>query len=216
MIIAFLLPKSGLAGDDVQYWSRYGVKLMDTQYVDYVNYSEFRVMDDVSEIRLWYNSQRLQFDVVPHLKFGLNYTYLESRGRSKKNVLGRFNNQHRFELEANPYFNLTNNLKVLNRNRLEFRWIDNKGSDNTRFRQRWELRYQIQNIPFINYIYTNSEYFFDLSQRDINQNRWIPVGVEIPIMNNLAINLFYMIQSNKNGGDWSSNQIFGTYLSYVF
>lgn len=75
------------AEDDVQYWPRYSVKAIDTKYVDFTNYGELRLTEDISDLNTWFTSQKIQIDPFPHLNLGINYTYLRNKTvNSKTNV----------------------------------------------------------------------------------------------------------------------------------
>ena len=212
LILSFLFISPAFAEDDFQYWSWYDIKLIDTEYVDFINHSQLRFFDDSSDFSLWFTSQRLRFDFFKHLGFGLNHTYIENevnRTTSKK----QFKYQHRLELEINPRWTLNNFLKIKNRNRFEFRWIEDRGSNNTRFRHRWHLEVPIKQVESIKSIYANNEFFVDFKSREINENRAVPLGISFTTSEKTGFSIFYMIQSKKGSKDWSSNQVLGTKIS---
>lgn len=210
-----LCPARAMAEDDVQYWSQYSLKPLDTKYVDYVSYGELRLIDDVSDFSFWQTTQRLIFDLIPYLSLGTNYTFLEEQIINSKTKEKEFKYHHRFELEVNPYYEIKKwiHVKIKNRNRFEFRWIEDHGSDNGRFRQRWELEFPISKVPRVKSVYINNEFFVALNRQELNQNRAVPFGINFKICSKANLSVFYMIQSKKGAHDWSSNQIVGTHLS---
>lgn len=213
--LSVLFPSATFAEDDFQYWSRYALKVIDTKYFDYTNYWEFRVFEDASDIGLWYTSQKFSVDAHPYLSLGLNYTYLENEGVNKISKDDEFKYQHRLELEVNPHWQYKDWIKLKNRNRMEFRWIEDQGSDNGRYRQMWAVEVPIKNVPVLKSIYVNNELFFDLNKEKYNQNRLIPFGVTLSLPGKSSLQIFYMIQSVKKK-DWSSNQILGSQINISF
>jgi len=204
------------AEDDFQYWSRYSVKAIDTKYVDFVNFWDLRFMEDSSRLRLWFTSQKIQIDPVEWLGFVIAHTYLENSAVNSRTKTREFVPQHRLELEANPKWKVAPWLTLKNRNRVEFRWIEDKGSDNTRTRHMIEIEFSLKKNRFVKSVYTNSEIFVDFNRHTINENRAIPAGINFNLYKKSTLGVFYMIQSQKGARDWSSNQILGTQVSLVF
>lgn len=203
-----------MAEDDVQYWSQYSLKAIDTKHVDYVSFWDLRFTDDLSDFSYWQATQRLIFDFIPYLSLGTNYTFLEEQVANSKTKEEEFKHHHRLELEINPHYELKKwvHVNIKNRNRFEFRWIEDQGSDNGRFRQRWELEFPLKRIPAVKSVYINNEYFVAFNRQELNQNRVIPIGINFKIFSKAILSVFYMIQSKKGANDWSSNQIVGTHL----
>lgn len=215
--ICWLLPApSVFSEDDVQYWSRLSIKAIDTNYFDYVTYGELRLTEDSSDFHFWQTSQKFQFDPIDHLSLAINYTHLQEEVSDSKTRKSEFKVHNRFELEVNPYAAIKDYVKIKSRNRIEFRWIEDRGSDNTRFRQMWQIEVPIKKVPFLQSIYINNELFYDFNREQFTQNRWIPGGVAIKIYEKSLIRIFYMIQSVKGRPDWSSNQILGTHIELAF
>lgn len=215
-LLLFIFTPPVFSEDDFQYWSQYSLKAIDTKYVDYVSYGELRFfIDDVSDFSYWQTTQRLIFDPFKYLSFGTNYTYLETLTKNSKMKQEEFKHHHRLELEVNPQYELKKwiHVKIKNRNRFEFRWIEDQGSDNGRFRHRWELEFPIQKVPRVKSIYVNNEFFVVFNRQELNENRVVPFGIIFKICSKAALSVFYMIQSKKGANDWSSNQIVGTHLS---
>src|SRR3989338_5734695 len=157
------------AEDDVQYWPRYSVKAIDTKYIDFTNYWEMRLTEDVSDLNTWFTSQKIQIDPFAHLNLGINYTYLKNKTVNSKTNVRNFTDQHRLELEATPYWSWRDRLKIKNRSRMEFRWIEGRGSDHGRFRNMWEFEMQLKKIPRVESVFANNEIFVDLNKELINE-----------------------------------------------
>lgn len=204
------------AEDDFQYWSRAQIKLLDTRYADFIHLGETRFMENASRTGLWYTSQKLQLDPFANLSFGLAYTYLENEVSNPAGTRSEFKQQQRLELEINPRWTAGSHLRIKNRNRVEFRWIEDKGSDNGRFRHLWEAEFPLSKTGFLQSVYFNNEIFFDFNRENINENRVIPAGITVRLYKKSSLKIFHMIQSRKSAGDWLSNQIAGTHLFIEF
>ncbi len=211
----FLLCGVLYAGDDFQNWNSMQLKVVDTEYVDYVTYGELRLTNDAGKLGFWQTTQKLQYDFFKYLGLATNYTYLESEVANAKQTRNEFKYHHRFELEANPRWAWKDRVKLRNRNRIEFRWIEGRGSDNTRWRTLGEVEVPLRKIPIIKSVYMNDELFIDFPRQTINETRIIPAGLTLGLYQGVDLKVFYMIQMQK-GSTWSSNQILGTQLSMDF
>ncbi len=206
---------SVFASDDFQYWSRATLKTLDNDKFSLATYGEGRMMEDAGEARFYLISEQMAYHWLEYLDLGLNYTYLENKV-SSSTTEDQFKYQHRLELEMNPHWSLTDWLDIKNRNRVEFRWIEDQGSDNTRFRQLLELYFPLKNTALFKGFYLNDEYFYDFRAEKITENRFIPVGVDFKISGNVSLKIFYMLQALKRANDWSSDQIVGTHVTISF
>ncbi|OGW85718.1 MAG: hypothetical protein A3C35_02255 [Omnitrophica bacterium RIFCSPHIGHO2_02_FULL_46_11] len=204
------------AEDDFQYWQRLQIKAIDTKHVDYITYGELRFLDDVSDFGFWQASQKLQLDPIKYLQLGVNYTYLQNEAVDTKTKKKDFKSHHRLELEINPYYQVTHWLKFKTRNRLEFRWIEDAGSDNARFRHMDELEFPLKHLGPLQSIYANNEFFVDFNRERIVENRVIPIGLTFKLYKKTTFKIFYLIQSKRGSRDWSSNQVLGSQLSLAF
>ena len=214
VLSAFLIFGPAWASDDTQSWSRLTLKTWQQGPWSLSTYGDLRLMDDVSESRLYLVSEQLKYRWLQNMDLGVNYTYLESKARRAWGP-EEFKYQHRLELEANPGWSVWDRLMVKNRNRVELRRIEDQGSDNTRFRQLWELSFPLRDKAAFKSIYTNNEIFVD-DQGRINENWVIPLGAEFDINDKTSLKIFYMVQSRKGTADWSSNQIIGTHVVISF
>ncbi|MCA9407990.1 MAG: DUF2490 domain-containing protein [Candidatus Omnitrophica bacterium] len=207
------LIQPALARDDFQYWSQYSFKMYDGKFIDLVTFAELRMKEDTTKAGLYFISERLTFDYFKNFQMGLNYTYLNTR---KTTIDDDFKFHHRFELEGNPHWSLGERFKVKMRNRMEFRWIEDNGSHNTRYRQQWTLEYPLNKWKTIQSVYISSEFFYDIAKHEYNENRSVPLGMQFKINDKSALKVYYMIQSTKSSQEWGSNHILGTLISFKF
>lgn len=217
LLFGLMLTSNVWAGDDFQYWSRYSLKVVDTDKIDWTIFTEARMYNDTNDLGLYYVSQKLSYAAWEHLSLGANYTYLNYRSQNSSGELADDRYQHRLEFEANPKFDLSDKLSLTNRNRVEFRWIENKGSYNTRVRHRWTLAYKITDHKPLSNVYCESEFFYNIAENDYDENRTIPLGLTFNLNSKTSLKTFYMIQTKLGSNDnWHANQIFGTQLSLKF
>ncbi len=203
------------AEDDFQYWSQYSLKMIDTEKIDWSIYTEGRFYNDAKDVGLYLVSQKIKYDFFKHLSLGTNYTYLQFKTNNTVASRSEFKYQHRAELEINPHWSFGDVLKFDSRNRVEFRWIEDKGSYNTRSRHRLNFTFPIKNKRFLKGIYANSEFFYNIAENQYDENRSVPIGLNFKLNDKSSLKTFYMIQAKK-GTNWSSNQILGTLLSLKF
>ena len=209
-LFLFVLASGARAEDDFQSWNQVSLKVPVTDKVSLTTFMDARLTEDVRELGIYYFSERLNVKASEHWTLGLNYTYLLSRSGDE------YRKQDRVELEANPHGSLGPGLEWDVRNRLEFRWIEDQGADNWRFRQRWTLKHPFKGRKFLKAIYANSEFFYDQKRNIFSENRSVPLGLSWKFTNNLSLQTYYLIQSQKTTAGWRTNHVLGLLWGYVF
>jgi len=215
-LLLAVMTRTASAGDDYQYWQQFSLKPYKSEKVDFLIFSDSRFVSDAQALGLYFFSPRLTYHYSRNLDLGLNYTHIQSRRVNPSVTDESFNFQHRAEVEVNPQWQITDGMKLKMRNRVEFRWIEGRGSDNTRYRQRWTIDLPVKKAGFLKSVYVNSEFFYDAARRNINENRSVPLGLNFKLNDKTGVSVFWMIQSQKGRRDWSSNQILGTLFSLSF
>ncbi|HSA31324.1 MAG TPA: DUF2490 domain-containing protein [Candidatus Omnitrophota bacterium] len=221
-VCAALCPARSWAGggDDLAYWSQYTVLLHDGEHVDLNLFFDFRFDDNIGENDLSLASIQAKYDFIKNLSFGTNYTYILDRKFNSSAGKSEYLDQHRLELEANPYYKIGDWLKFDNRNRVEFRWIENNGSYNTRSRHRVRLTFPLVKdlLPKQDGIYMDSEFFYNYAEHSYDENRSVPLGIKFNLSEQLGLSLFYMVRSQKSvsTGEWSTSHVLGTNFSIKF
>ena len=214
--ILFIACGPVLARDDFQYWSQYLFKTLDTKYVDLFTWVDMRLKDDATTLTNAEVSEKVKFDFWKNLSLGLNYTYLNSKVSSKLAGRDEFKFTHRIEPEMTPHWKIGDWLNLDIRNRIEFRWIEDSGSNNTRFRQKWTFDFPLKNILPVKSVYAGNEFFYDQKKHEYNEDWLTPLGVSFKVNDKTLLNVYYMLQLKKGTEDWSSNEVLGTLLSTVF
>ncbi|MDX1680340.1 MAG: DUF2490 domain-containing protein [Akkermansiaceae bacterium] len=207
-----LVSPTASATDDTQLWNWIILNLWENDTHRLYTYMDNRVSDDMSEERLWLMSLRYKYKVNPNLQLGLGYTYLDSHNTTTD----VWRDQQRLEFELNPSFKL-DEWKLHFRNRLELRFYQDSDEASYRFRQRTQLSRPID-LGCFDGFYTNIETFYMPDIDRINEFRTIPVGLGMPLGDQTKLNLFYMIQSQRDGtsSHWTHAHVLGTVLTYSF
>ena len=208
-------PSLSFARDDFQYRQLLTVKVIDTKKIDLVFYNQLRLNQDAQNVNFYSVSPQLKFDLWKNLQLGLNYTYLNLKTFSAAAGSDEFGLQQRIELEVNPHWDIGDILKVTTRNRYEFRWIEDKGWDNGRFRHRTNLEVPLKNVLPLSAVYFNSEFFYDFVDGRYNENWTTPLGLKFKVNDHMNFNIFYMI-INRLTNTWTSSQSVGTNIVVSF
>lgn len=213
----WLLPQAH-AADDFEYWIQTQVKVIDTKRVDVSLYGESWFINDASENGLQFYSLKVAYAINEYLDLGTNYSYLSPNSTNSLSGDSEYRWQHRAELEINPKWRISDWAKMNTRNRLEFRWIEGRGSHNTRSRHRLRVTFPVKwdRMPWLNGIYADSEFFYNWAENDYDENRSVPLGLSLRVNEQLTVKPFYMIRSTSSNNEWTSRHIVGTYVAYNF
>ncbi len=210
VFLFFILSERNVwARDDFQYRQLLTVKLVDTKKVDFSIFSQMRMNHDAQDISFYLISPQLKFDVWKNVALGLNYSYVNLKVFNSAAGRDEFKIHHRCELEVDPHWSAGDWLEVQMRNRYEFRWIEDQGSDNPRFRQRTQLEFPLKHLSPVQSVYMNSEFFYDINDHRYNENWTVPLGIKFKVNKNASLSVFYMVQSRLTSA-WTSSQIVGT------
>lgn len=208
------MPSLAWARDDFSYRQLLTVKVIDTKKVDLVLFNQLYFNHDAQDISFYHVSPQLKFDCWKNLQLGLNYSHVNLKVFNPRAGREEFRWHHRLELEANPHWDIKS-LRIWMRNRYEFRWIENNGSHNPRFRHRTNVELPLQNVLPLISIYANSEFFYDINDHRFNENWTTPVGLKFRINDKANMGIFYMIQSRLTN-EWTTNEILGSHLMIDF
>ncbi|MCA9401146.1 MAG: DUF2490 domain-containing protein [Candidatus Omnitrophica bacterium] len=206
------------ANDDFQYWSRYWADVGKMDKFSLGMYAEVRQQNDAKDTKLYLFSPKLKYALHKNLDLGLAYTYMQYRKNNTVASRSEYFFQHRCELEFNPKYTFENGIKVLSRNRIEFRWIEDAGSDNNRYRSMLQFEFPLDSVDFIKSVYINNEVFYTQSLHELTEHRTVPLGFNIPINDTFSTKLFYLIQSthSSSSDQWTSDHVLGTQLNIKF
>src|SRR5689334_14089818 len=79
VIFSLLLCLRVFASDDLQYWSRMTLKTWERNEFSLSTYGESRIMQDLSDVRLYLISEQALYHWHENLDLGMNYSYLSSK-----------------------------------------------------------------------------------------------------------------------------------------
>lgn len=203
------------AKDDFQYRQIITAKMLDTERLDFSLQGQMRLNHDARDINFYLISPQLKYDLTKNLALGLNYTYLNTKVFNPAAGRDEFKFHHRLELEVDPHWDIGEWLSITTMNRYEFRWVEDAGSHNPRFRHRTQFEFPLKKLAPVRSLYMSSEFFYDINDHRYNENWTVPLGVKFKINPKTSIGTFYMIQS-KLTDTWTSSQIFGTSVNVSF
>lgn len=200
--------KTVIAGNELQYWSLYVFKFYNEEKISAELLTEVKMYENVREIGLYLFSPRVKYKFNANINLQLNTTYLKGLNKS-----GDYITQYRFEPEINPNFIICAAYKIDLRNRIEFRHIERKDWDNTRYRGRIRFTAPLKDAGIFQSLFFATEYFYDFALHKHLDQWTIPCGLNIGVARYLQLQLFYMIQRQKGSNQWFSNHIIGSMLS---
>ena len=210
--LIWILAGVAQASDDVQYWQRLTLKTWQQDPWNLSTTGEFRAVDDVSDASYYQLTQRLGYKWIEPWELGIAYTYLSQE--TKVGLREVFKDQNRLELEASHRWKPAEWMEIKNRGRVEFRWIEDRGSDNSRYRHLWELVFPVKNVSPMRAVYVNTELFYDFNRERPVEYRSTPIGIDLKLSEKAGLKVFYMIQSTRGTNDWASNQVIGTHVTW--
>lgn len=204
------------AEQDSQYWNWTTLKLYNGERINLSLFSEFRFYDGPSEYSFHCFIGRLGYKAHKNLELGTSYTYFGYLRDAEE----EWDSARRVDLELLPHWNLTDQLRLAMRHRLQLVNWARRGSFNPSTRHRIGFKYKTPRVKQLNAIYTNSEFFFDWDDRagQMLENRTVPVGLNFKISDRASMSLFYLLRSTraKEDADWITRHAAGTHLILSF
>lgn len=210
LLVFFLLLipiRPASARDDFQYWHEWTLKKKVSSSWALSLKSEQWLRDDAHELYLANVSAGPVWTPSRYVEAAFFYRY-----QYTENAAGD-------DIQENRYYpELTLKLPwrryvLSTRGRLEYR--DRSTPDSWRYRQQFKLSAAYH--PFKHKVtpYVSEEIFADTLTNTVSQNRF-SAGFATPVLPHTEIRLFYLIKSDRQGGDWSEAQILGTGLDLLF
>ncbi|MCB1209235.1 MAG: DUF2490 domain-containing protein [Verrucomicrobiales bacterium] len=158
-------------------------------------------------------SPRLKRQMLPWLDLGLGLSVLSIENTTTDiRYL-----QLRPELEVNPKFAPTPDLRLEWRNRLEMRLNEGEDFTTNRTRHRLQLSYTLpQPLGPLTRLFISNEWLIDLHRGQWSENRLVPIGVTLKTSTSTDLDFFYMVLSHHKTSDWQSESVAGTYFHMRF
>ncbi|MBB5031087.1 DUF2490 domain-containing protein [Prosthecobacter vanneervenii] len=158
-------------------------------------------------------SPRVKYAAARWLDLGLGLSML----RLENIATGDRYDQLRPELEVDPHYELTQQLRVDWRNRME--WRENQGAPSAanRTRHRVQVAWTLpQPLGPLTRVFASDECLMDLHLRRQTENRLVPLGLTFKITGSMDLDIFYMIDSKRTKTTWKHESVLGTYLRVRF
>lgn len=195
------------ARDDWQLWleQKWSVKLTDS--VRLVGKTEERFRDDLGEYYVQIAAAGISWKPLSWLKVEPGYQY---QWTEKTN--------HDTTIENRGYLSLIPAVSwgpfhMEDRNRIEFRHIN--GRDDWRYRNKAKLSLEAGRGWYAVEPFVADEVFYGARAGEWDRNR-IFIGVGKALHRVLDVELFYLIESNKQGRDWDEFHVLGVTTSVGF
>lgn len=125
--------------------------------------------------------------------------------------------QFRPEFETNFKVDLSSQVRLENRNRLEWRQNEGAGLTTHRARHRLQLAWTFPRpVGPWNRAFVSNEWLIDLHRGEWTENRLVPIGLTFKTSTHTDLDLFYMIDSTLAADSWHHESVLGTYLRVRF
>lgn len=159
--------------------------------------------------------------VTPRLKYAATHWLDLAAGlsmlRLENIATGDRYDQTRMELEIDPHHDLTKQLRLDWRNRME--WRENQGASSTfnRTRHRMQVAWTLpQPLGPLTRLFASDEILMDMHLRRPTENRFVPLGLTFKISESTDLDLMYMIDSKRTRTEWKYESVVVTYLRVRF
>lgn len=205
----FAYPAMAYEDGDFQYWN--------ANEIEWKAKADWKVSVG-EELRWGGNASQMYYQ---HSDIGLSYSGMADWFDIKAGYRQVFNKGKKsWTYENIPNLNGTLKFdlfgfKFSDRNRLEFRDIENK-KDNWRYRNLLKAKIPMTIGKVKVEPYVADETFFDLSRHcEFNRNRMYS-GLEFVIFGGFTVDLHYILQTTKGSGRWTDYNILGSKIKLAF
>jgi hypothetical protein len=212
VLLAALLGSAGViapcaeARDDWQLWleQKWSVKLSPS--VKLIGKTEERYRQDMSDYYTQIASVGVSWKPARWLKVepGYHYQWTEQPGRDT--------NENRVFLNLTPAWSW-GRVELEDRHRLEFRHVN--GRDDWRYRNRLKAGLELGRGWYAVEPYVADELFYGARAGEWVRNRF-SAGIEKPLTGRLTGEVYYLIESNKQGRDWNEFHVLGVVVNLAF
>ncbi len=199
-------------GEDVGSWHALSLRFFDNEHWTLSTVGQVRFRDDSSELFAYGVTPQVAYKASAYLRLGMNYTYLPTKPAGGDDFL----DQHRWETEVTPRWPVNDWLTLDLRNRFELRWLEGKPGTNERSRHRPQATFYLNGFGPLESIYVNNEFFYDFDDHLYNQNRLVPLGLNLRLNSHAVFTTCYMLLSTRGGDEWRHSHVLGTQLSLSF
>lgn len=208
LILFFFCAKA--KADEFQYWQRATLTTYEDERWRLYLYGEARIRDNPCCLNtLFFSPLMARYRVNKNLDLEAHYTFIEAR-----NADFSFRYRNRLELEVNPTWELSPCLTFSMRNRYELIQFQDSSSFQQRVRCRprftipWSPVYWIEAYSF------HDEIIYNINQREITQNRFVPIEIRTKLTEDIVLSPFIMWEARKEEGSWLHRFIVGSQVDF--
>lgn len=194
------------ARDDWQLWLEQKWSVGLTKHVKLIGKTEERYRSDMGDFYTQVAFVGVSWKALPWLKLepAYHYEWTEQAGRDT--------NDNRAVLHLTPNWSW-GRVHVEDRSRIEFRHIN--GRDDWRYRNKSKLSVEVGRDWYTAAPYVADEVFYGARAGEWTRNR-VFFGIEKPLTKQLGAEVYYALDSTKQGRDWNEFHILGLSLSAKF
>lgn len=125
----------------------------------------------------------------------------------------------KFRHENRPHLNVTLKHRLFdydfsNRSRLEWRDYENK-EEVWRYRNKTTVKFPIKLTKYNLQPYVTEEFFMNLPEDNINQNR-LSSGFSFTLAKNVKGSIYYMFKKTKGTDGWTDTNVIGLQFKFLF
>lgn len=207
-VIAVVIMVLPAAGDDWEYWceSRANANLIPKLKLGVEQ--KFRFRNDMSDYYFEQTNVGIWWEAHKFLELGTFYGHTE-----QQSVSGIWRSEERWTLEATLKAKL-GPFVFKDRNRFEERWLE-VGGEQQRYRNSFRVEFPRKVHAWTITPFVYDELFYDFVAGEMNRNR-LAVGVAATISKNLLVEVYYILQDDKAGGDWQGRNVLASQIKLTF
>jgi hypothetical protein len=212
LLFATLATAAGRADDKFQWRPAVSIRLLNTPKWDVTAGEEVWISGQGPNPTYWQSTARVRYKGIPYVWIGAGYSYIENQtANSHGQAVSLY--QNRAEFEVSPHFELTNGWRFLNRNRVEFRWIEDAPEESTRTRNLFEVIYPLKLPAPFEDMFSSAEIFYNWTIMRFTEYRLSPVGFDIKLSSHASLRTYYTWREVLSSGEWNTTQVFWTVLN---
>lgn len=204
IFILFVFSSLCFARDDWQLVNTYDFKHKVSDRLDLTLQLEQKLNRDLGNYYYYHFQPGFVYQLNEFLDFGLSYCYIEEEEERDGGDL--WEDENRLVIDPVLKWKAVG-FSLDNRLRFEYRYFD-LDKDKWRYRNRLRIKRKISLGGFEFSPFLSEEIFYDFNYDEFNQNRF-DLGMEKKINEDIALNLYYRIQSQRRGRDWGETNIIG-------